>query len=124
MTWKLEIDPVRRLVTFHLKEGFTPEDFVEGTDAIRTHPEFSPDLRQIIICDNSFSEGFTGDVVSKLARDIAIFSKSSRRAVVVSRDLDFGIARMFALLKDGSTGEIAVFRELQEALSWLESDED
>ena len=91
---------------------------------MQTHPDFSPDLREIVICDNAFSEGFTGDVISKLARDLASFSKSSRRAIVTSTDLDFGFAQMFKGLKAGSGGEIEVFRELDEALSWLESGED
>ena len=124
MTWTFEIDPAQRLVTVHLTEGFTPQNFAEATQAIQKHRDYTPDLRQLVIFDNAFASGFTGDVVSKLARAPASFSKSSRRAIVTSTDLDFGFARMFKGLKVGSAGEIAVFREFEEALTWLESGED
>jgi hypothetical protein len=47
-------------------------------------------------------------------------SSSSRAALVVSRDVDFGLARMYEqLLDNGSTGDVTVFRDYDEAIAWL-----
>ena len=124
MTWRFEIDPAQRLVTVYLTEGFTPQNFVEGSQAMKKHRDFSPDYRQLLVCDNAYNSSFAGGVFLKLAEAVESFSISSRRAIVASTDLDFGFARMFKSLKAESAGQIAVFRELEEALAWLESGQD
>jgi hypothetical protein len=43
----------------------------------------------------------------------------SRAAIVVGRELDFGIARMFQIYAEGASIEYRVFRELDSAVSWL-----
>ena len=124
MTWELKVDPVQSLATINLSEGFTPLDFKEVSEAMLKHPDFSPDLRLLVVCTNVVASGFTGDAVANLAMTPSSFSTASRRAIVASTDLGFGIARMFGRLKVGSTDKISVFRDLEEALSWLESGED
>ena len=47
-----------------------------------------------------------------------------RAALLVTRDLDYGLSRMYELLMDGRTsGEIMVFRKKEEAAAWLEAEE-
>jgi hypothetical protein len=47
-------------------------------------------------------------------------SGSSRAALVVSGDLDFGLARMYEqLLESRRSGEVRVFRDLDDAVDWL-----
>lgn len=45
----------------------------------------------------------------------------SHSAIVVARDLDFGIARMFQALSHGLGVEYQVFRDIQLARHWLSS---
>jgi hypothetical protein len=49
-----------------------------------------------------------------------VFSPQSRRAFVAPEDEEFGMARMFAALRElrGET-EIGVFRNLEEAMDWV-----
>ena len=62
---------------------------------------------------------FTSDQTSELAKG-SIFSGRSRRAFVVSSDLQFGMSRMFATYREISGAKnIMTFREMREALSWL-----
>jgi hypothetical protein len=51
----------------------------------------------------------------------AVFSPDSRRAVLVRNDLQFGLARMFELLREnqGEKG-IRIFRKLEDALEWIQ----
>ena len=44
----------------------------------------------------------------------------SRAALLVERDIDFGIARMFQALAEGMGVEYQVFRDEQTARAWLE----
>jgi hypothetical protein len=47
-------------------------------------------------------------------------SEKSRAALVVARDLDYGLTRMYQQLLEGqSSGEVRVFRNLVEAVEWL-----
>ena len=46
-----------------------------------------------------------------------------RWACVMGRDVDYGLARMFQALTDGTELEVMVFREIEEALAWLGSPE-
>jgi len=44
----------------------------------------------------------------------------SRAAIVVSRDIDYGLTRMYELISSEETkSEIRVFREYPEAVQWL-----
>ena len=47
----------------------------------------------------------------------------SKAAIVVSRDLDYGMSRMYQLLMEGTTtNKIAIFKDKNEALVWFEAD--
>ena len=43
----------------------------------------------------------------------------SRWAIVVSRDVDFGLSRMFEVFADKIPTDICVFRDIDEAKQWL-----
>ena len=45
----------------------------------------------------------------------------SRSAIVVARDVDFGLARMFQVFAEGMGVDYQVFREVETALEWLEA---
>jgi len=45
----------------------------------------------------------------------------SRAALVVSRDLDYGLSRMYEILMEGATtSTITVFKNIDEAKQWIE----
>ena len=46
---------------------------------------------------------------------------TAKSALLVTKDLDFGLARMYEMLMDGGTaGSVMVFRDYNEAVEWLE----
>jgi hypothetical protein len=47
------------------------------------------------------------------------FWAGARRALVITNDVLFGMARMYQLLKDESPDELQIFRNMDEALQWL-----
>ncbi len=49
-----------------------------------------------------------------------IFSPGSRRAIIVSSDLVYGLGRMYEILREiAGGGGIRVFRDFDEALDWV-----
>jgi hypothetical protein len=64
------------------------------------------------------------DGVRRLAQR-SIFSPQSRRAIIMTSDAAYGLARMFEILREAA-GEhgIRVFRNLDEALDWILSKEE
>ena len=48
------------------------------------------------------------------------YGTGARRALVVTNDLVFGMARMYQILSDESPDEFEIFRKLDDALLWLE----
>jgi hypothetical protein len=75
------------------------------------------DLREAITTDVS-----SDDVrkIVELVADRRPSGVSSRFALVVSRDADFGMARMYeAQLNHVSPGQIQVFRDIEEATTWV-----
>jgi hypothetical protein len=47
------------------------------------------------------------------------FGAGARRAVVVTNDVVFGMARMYQILTDESPDELRIFRKVDDALQWL-----
>jgi len=112
---------VEHRVIFSIGTGlFTSTDFKEHMERLRRASDFNPDFNQIVDC-----RGITCmDLNSEQVRDLAgqsIFSNRSRRAFVVSSDLQFGLSRMFSAYREAVTGqEVRVFRTMPEALAWLD----
>jgi hypothetical protein len=113
------IDEQRAVVVSKGTGVFTHADFLDHMARLSADPRFRPEFDQLVDCRALTSLEFTSDEVSELAK-ASIFSRQSRRAFVVSSDLQFGMSRMFATYREISGAkEIMTFREMREALSWL-----
>ena len=90
------------------KHGCTPDLLWDFTDA---HPSgiTQSEMEQIII----------------VAKSYAHLRKNGRTALVVNRDLSFGLSRMYETLSEVKEHPIhhRVFRDMDKALAWLTSDE-
>jgi hypothetical protein len=98
---------------------FTQADFLDHMSRMRADPEFNPDLHQIVDCRAITKMDLTSGQIESLASR-SIFSARSRRAFVVSSDMQYGLARMFATYREMQAGqEVMVFQEMSDALAWL-----
>ena len=97
----------------------TLADLLAHQEKLLADPDFSPDFSQLWDLTNITEVELTSKDVHRLAQR-SIFSPDSRRAILVSRDLVFGLARMFEIYRDilGENG-IRVFRNLDDALEWV-----
>ena len=63
------------------------------------------------------------DMIVDHAKEYAHLRKGGKAAFVLSRDVDFGLARMYEQLSEAKQHPIlhGVFRSLDEAMNWLEN---
>ena len=122
MSWHYKIDVPNRLVRVQVDGVLSDEDLVSGDAALRNDPEFDPAYYQLLDLRQADGSEVTADGVRALASRPPLFSSSARRALVAPSDLGFGMARMFELLREGKSGEVRVFRVIEEARAWLDLD--
>lgn len=95
---------------------------IEKLKDIYENPDYKPDMNVLWdIREAIISSFFSADV--QAVRDFV--SKhwgtggKSRAALVVSKDVDFGLARMYQILSESKTlSPVQVFRDFDEALNW------
>ncbi len=113
------IEKENRLVLSTASGTITPADIFTHQQKLAADPNFDPAFSQLIDVSHITKIEVTTEDIRKLARG-NLFSPTSRRAILVGSDATFGLARMFAMLREseGETG-IEVFRSLDGALEWV-----
>ena len=79
------------------------------------------DLRELEISDTSTSD--LREIANRQLRDRPDLPEA-RAAIVVSRDLAFGMGRMVEAYLEGAPVDVHVFRDIPEALDWLSGEDD
>jgi hypothetical protein len=113
-----KIDKARRLVSSVATGTFTDDDLRGHTRGLAADPDFDPSFRQIFDLRGITDLDLTGPQMRERARENP-WKEGSRRAFVCSREVVYGMARMYQLLTDDGPDEIRVFRKMSEALAWL-----
>lgn len=118
MPAKYEIDPALRLVrTFEWGE-LSDEDLRALYVRIRADPAFDPSFPEV--CDlRSVTRITTSVETFRFLAQSRIFLPGARRAFVVGREVDFGLARLFQAYSEAEGGTVEVFRNMPDAEAWL-----
>jgi hypothetical protein len=113
------IDKERRLVMSTGSGVLTMTDALAHQEDLLKDPDFSPRFSQLMDLTQVTKVEFGTEDLRRLAQR-SIFSPDSRRAILVSSDVVFGLSRMFEIFREtlGETG-IRVFRNLDDALEWV-----
>ena len=113
-----EVDLALRLVRTREWGVLTDEDLRQLYEKIRSDPAFDPTFRQL--CDLRAVTQITTsvDTLRSLAQT-QVFSPGVRRAFVVGRAVDFGLARLFQAYSEVEGQTVEVFREMNDAEAWL-----
>lgn len=119
MPFFYKIDKPRRLVMSTAAGVLSKADVLGHQEQLLKDPDFEPSFSQL--SDLTHVTGF--DVTAADMRELTertVFSSESRRAVIVSTELAYGMSRMFGIFRE-SKGEkgIRVFRKLEDALDWI-----
>ena len=87
------------------------------------HPDFDPIMNAIWDLEEAdFSEVSSSDVrsVIDVVRKYWGTEGKSKAALVVSKDVDYGLTRMYEILMSGvSASQVMVFKNMKEAHDWL-----
>lgn len=118
-----KIDKERRLVLTSGAGALTMAAALAHQEKLVSDPEFDPSYSQLMDFTHITQVDLDADDIHRLAQR-SVFSPQSRRAIIMTGDANFGLARMFEILREAS-GEhgIRVFRKLDEALDWILSKE-
>ena len=111
------IDAARGVVFTTFRGDVTLEEVGAVRNALRDDPDFRPTLNQL----NDFravTTTMSAENIGRLAR-MTPFGKGSRRAIVVESDLLFGLSRMYELSGKEGGAMVEVFKDVQEARTWL-----
>ena len=119
MPYSYEIDHGRRLVVFTGIGPLTDAEVLAQSETLSADPEFHPEYSELNNLMEANVRPLSTDMIRGLAARLPLFSRKSRRALVVPTSLGFGMGRMFEQLLGGEAGEIRVFYSLEEAEEWL-----
>ncbi len=113
------IDPAQKIVYTTFEGEVTDQQLVRHAGKIGSDPEIDGSFVELIHADTSSMMGVTESGVREAADALRASSAIRKIGIVASRDVEFGLARMVALLAGESLIEIRVFREQADARSWL-----
>jgi hypothetical protein len=114
-----KIDKERRLVMSTAEGVLTMAEALAHQEKLLKDPDFDPSFSQLWDLSQVTNWELDAADMRRLAQR-TLFSSHSRRACLTTRDLVFGHARMFEMLREsaGETG-IRIFRNLDDALDWV-----
>lgn len=123
MAQEFQLDEIQRMVWVRCWGALTDQDILTHQTALRADPRFRPEFYQLVDTRAVTEVEVSARVMWQLGQS-QLFAPNSRRAYVVSRDVLFGLVRMYGLYQ-GLRGraEVRAFRTRAEAVAWLEVDD-
>jgi hypothetical protein len=114
-----QIDKERRLVITTCSGILTLADAYAHQQELRKQPDFDPTFSQFIDFSEVTKLDMSKEDIDRFAQS-TIFSPHSRRAILATHDVAYGLARMYGILREfkGEEG-IQVFRNRNEAMTWV-----
>jgi hypothetical protein len=112
------IDLARSLVLSRGWDIVTDRELLAHVRALTIDPRFSRDFRQLVDLRDVTDVQITASCIREMVR-LNPYGAGARRAVVVTNDVVFGMARMYQILSDESPDELQIFRKVDDALEWL-----
>jgi hypothetical protein len=119
MTASYRIDKQNQLVVIQAEGVLTRNNFEEVRRQLMSDPDFDPQFSLLADCSAVTHVDLTAGEVRALA-DMSPFDLTARRAIVAKKDVVYGLARMFEIVRSlRGDQHIHVFRNCNEALAWL-----
>jgi len=92
----------------------------DGLVELFDHPDYSTALDVVYDCRKADLSAISTSHLQSLAGFLAARRyQPGRSAMVVSRDVDYGVARMWAVYAQAGPSERAVFRAIEAAHDWI-----
>ena len=106
-------------VVFTKGEGvLTGQDILTHEQRLREDQDFDPSYNQLIDLRDVIEFAASAAEMQTISR-YHVSNEKSRRAFVAEKDISFGMARMYEMLRDAAPDQITVFRDMAEARRWV-----
>ena len=113
------IDVQHRVVFTVAIDAFSIADAIDHMNRLRADARYSPLFNQLADFRDVTDVQLSGLDVRTFAKE-AIFSKGSRRALVITTPVAYGLARMFLTLRELAGEEyLSVVRTMADAADWV-----
>ena len=122
MPIRVNVDETRKLVEVVFEGELTESDIADLMDRHLRDPRSAFPLGLFDLCGvtaMSLSSDSVRDAAGRVAEHVNSRLEGGKLAIVAPRDLLFGMARMYEILRSESPVEVRVFRQRDEAESWL-----
>jgi hypothetical protein len=114
-----KIDRERRIVLTRGWGELSTRELFDVMSRILLDPRFDPTYRSL--GDLRDVTSITVDVMETAQTAASpLFAEGTRRAIVATADVAFGMARMFASFSERTGQEVRVFRDMTLAEAWLD----
>jgi hypothetical protein len=107
-----------RLVVVRAWGVLSTDEVLAVIGALYQDPQFRSDFRELVDARKVTVLHVSPAGIREIATSNP-YSSAARRAIVVSSEVAFGMARMYEMMRDPSPDEVQVFREYASALEWL-----
>jgi hypothetical protein len=112
------IDLERSLVLSRGWGVLTDRELLVHVRALTADPHFARNFCQLGDLRDVTDVQITAATIREMVR-MNPFWAGARRALVVTNDVVYGMARMYQILRDESPDELEIFRKMDGALQWL-----
>ncbi len=119
------IDVQSSLVLTRASGTLTDDDVIQLKARLVRDPDFKPGMRELSDIRNIDHLDVTPAGVRAMVlqdKEDASQVASHKLALVLSEDVAYGMARMYQTLTESNMENVGVFRDIEEARAWLQSD--
>ena len=125
MNITMEIDETANLRTHRVTGDLTMDAVFAELEQVYSKPDFQPDMNVMWDLRGATITSMSSAEIQRLSDFVAGRwgpGGKSRAALVVSRDFEFGLTRMYEIfLESRMSVQVQVFRDLDEAMKWIKS---
>ena len=118
MPVKYSLDLAHRLLVVKAWGVLVDDDVHAGRQELLDHPDFDRDFGQLFDAREVDEVQFSVEVMGRMAQS-SILARESRRAFLATTPYQYRMACLFVTLAQPYQPNVQVFRDLDEALSWL-----
>lgn len=120
-----QIDEEHNLVLTTGSGVITDEDILQHKNRLLSDPNFKPGMRELSDLRGIERLDVTPDGVMKMVQHDETHAPevtAHRLAIVASKDVVYGMARMYQSLTEQIVVNVRIFRDFEAARAWLEAD--
>jgi hypothetical protein len=119
MSEEYQIDLENRVIMTRCWGVLCDQDIIQHRARLAADPAFNPMLSQLVDTSEVTEITLTPSTMVLLGQS-TLFNPAAKRAYVVTKDVMFGLVRMYELYQSiRGTQTVRVFRIREEALQWL-----